>query len=310
MDRPLEGFIREREKIRSKTKKLRLRKRIAHVLQTEKVAYGMEVARRIDVSVHRTIKKVLDTMFLEGQLDRSDIEDVHKSIRVRFYWRRNTDDRTVRRISKVKKQLLREHMIISTVQKRFGAKLAIASLRVLAESGDVPLNPESIKGPVTKWNGLNGEWSEDPVVVSYGDVDVLALQSDKERLWIGEVKMRGDLLKTVQVKNFYASALRFRRRIFRFKGIDYRLKLFILIPMSTVSAKEYCFRKNIEVLECKKAYYPSETPKRGSLISFYKKYRRVMGFRNLRLVSPKGLPVDNLTKLMASLGGELADTMI
>jgi hypothetical protein len=310
MDRPLRGFARERKRIRSRTKGRDLKKQIVRVLEAEKVAYEMEIARRIDVTIHRTIKKTLDTMFLQGELDRSDVETVHKNIKVRFYWRRNTNNSTVRRISKLKKQLLRAHMIYSTVQKRFGAKLAIASLKVLAQSGYVPLNSDSIKGPLTKWNGPNDEWSEDPIVIPYGDIDVLALQNDGERLWLGEVKMRGDLLKTVQVQNFYASAIRFKLKIYTYKGIDFPLKLFILIPISTVSANEYCFQKSIEVLECKKAYYPSETTKWGSLSSFYERYMKVMGFRNLRLVPPKSLPVDEITELMKSLGGkDLRDTI-
>lgn len=310
MDRPLRGFDRARERIRSSVKRRLLKKQIARVLETEQVAYGMEIARRIDIRIHRTIKETLVTMFLQGELDRSDIEFIHKNIKVRFYWRVGTDEDTVKRISQLKKQLLRDHMRYSNVQKRFGARLATASLKVLAQSGDIPLISESIKGPLKKWDGPSGEWAEDPIVQPYGDLDVLALQSNKERLWLGEVKMRGDLLIQVQVQHFYASAIRFKQRIFTSKGIDFPLKLFLLVPISTVSAGEYCFRKNIELLECGAAYYPSETPKYGSLASFYEKYKSVMGFTNLELVSPKDLPIDELTKLLQFLGSkDLPDTI-
>lgn len=311
VDRELRGFDRQRKEKLASTKDRHLKDRISNVLQVEKVAYGMEIARRIDVRIHRTIKEVLKTMFLDGELDRSDLESVDENIRVCFYWIPNTDAKTVRKLSKVKTQLLKEHMIISTLQKRFGPKLAIASLKCLAQSEDVPLNPTSIIGPLTKWNGLNDEWSEDPVVIPYGDIDVLALEDDNERLWIGEVKMRGDLLKSVQVTNFLASALRFRRRVFTDKGKDYKLKAFILTPLASVSARECCYRKNIELLECAKAYYPSETPKRGDISSFYKKYKKIMGFRNLEVVSRADVPLDELTELMRGLGEEvLPDTLL
>lgn len=310
MDRPLRGFNRQRREVRERATERQLRRQIARVLQTEKVAYGMEIARRIDVRIHRTIKKALETMFLEGELDRSDVDAVHKDIRVRFYWLRNTDERTVSMISMVKKQLLRGHMMISAVQKRFGPMLAITSLKALAQSASIPLSPESIEGPLTKWNGPNGGWSEDPIVIPYGDIDVLALESDGERLWIGEVKMRGDLLKRVQAEHFLASSSRFRRRIFTYKGMDYRLKIFILAPISTVSAREYCYLKNIELLECEKAYYPSETPKWGDLSLFYENYKKIMGFRNLEIVAPEDLPLNGLTRLMSSLGGtRMPDTI-
>lgn len=313
MDRPLRGFVRARERrrqVRASTKGRRLKKRISRVLETERVAYGMEIARRINIRIHRTIKKVLNTMYLQGELDRSDNELVSKNIKVRFYWKVGTDERIVREISKLKKRLLRRHMIISTVQKRFGPKLAISSLKVLAESGSVPLKFESIIGPVRKWNGPNNEWSGDPIVKSYGDIDVLALQSNRERLWLGEVKMRGDLLKAVQCANFYASAIRFKLKIFSYRGVDFPLKLFMLAPISSASAYQYCVQKRIELFECEKAYYPNETPRRGSLSSFYRQYKKVMGFRNLKLVSPKSLPVDKVTNLMRSTFAEnLPDTI-
>ena len=310
MDIPLKGFARERKRVRESTRGKNLKKRIARVLETEQVAYGMEIARRIDVRIHRTIKKALNTMFLQGELGSTDAETIHGGIKVRFYWKIGTDQSVVREISELKKRLLKDHMIYSTVQKRFGPKLAIASLKALAESDRVSLNPESIKGPVSKWNGPNGEWSENPVVKPYGDIDVLALQSDGERLWIGEVKMRGDLLLQTHVMNFYASALMFKQRIYTFWNKDYPLKLFVLTPMSTVSAKELCSHKKIELLECGKAYFPSETREWGSLSSFYETYKAVMGFVNLELVSPKNLPVKELTDLMGSLGKkDLADTI-
>jgi len=304
MDRPWRGLVR------SRTKKQRLKKRIDHILQIEKVAYEMEIARRIDVRIHRTIKKVLDTMHRQGELDRSDVGVIRGNIKIRFYWKVGTDAYTVRRVSEFKKHILREHMIYSTAQKRFGPKLAITSLKALAESGDVPLNPKSIKGPLKKWSGPDGEWSESPIVKPYGDIDVLALQSDGERLWLGEVKMRGDLLKQVQVVHFRASAIRFKLRIFADKGIDSPLKLFMLVPMATASAKEYCLEKSIELLECERAYFPSKTHKWGDLSSFYKMYKKVMGFKNLKLVSPRALPVDELTEVLRPLGDEdLPDTV-
>jgi len=202
-------------------------------------------------------------------------------------------------------------MRYATVQKTFGPKLAITSLRALVQKGHVPLISDSIIGPVTKWGGLNNEWSEDPIVKPYGDIDVLALQSNGERLWLGEVKMRGDLLKQVQVRNFFASAIAFKNSIFIYKGLDLRLKLFIMAPIASVSAEEYCQEHDIELLKCKKAYYPTNTPKWRSLSTFYGEYKRVMGFRNLRLVPPDSLPVDEITKLMKEFLGKknLPDTI-
>ena len=47
--------------------------RITNVLRVEKVAYQMEIARRINVLQDRTIKFVIKEMYNDGEINRSDV---------------------------------------------------------------------------------------------------------------------------------------------------------------------------------------------------------------------------------------------
>lgn len=284
------------------SRRLNYKARIADVLKVEHVAYGMEIARRIDVFRHRTIKFVLKKMWEGGELERSDIERIDKKLKIRFYWLPETDEYTILRISEFKKHLLLDHLTYSNVQKNFGPKLAISSLKDLATDNLLPLAPDTIEGPITKWSGPNKAWLGSDVAVAYGDIDVIGLERSGDNImWIGEVKMRGDLLKEVQAVHFLATAIRFRERIFNEKGFLYRLKPFMLAPYAAVSTRKYCQKEKIELIECEKAYYPEKTAKR-KLGDFYRLYKRVMGVPNLEVISYNELPIESVSQRIRAKG--------
>jgi|Deesub1362A_J573_1020465.scaffolds.fasta_scaffold00447_21 hypothetical protein len=276
-------------------RRINYKARIVDILRIERVAYGMEIARRIDVYRHRTIKYVLKAMCEDGELERSEVERVDGNIKIIFYFLPETDYYTVSRVSEFKKHLLLEHLEYSNVQKNFGPKLAISSLKDLAINNLLPLTPNNIRGPITKWAGPNKAWRENPVAVAYGDIDIIGLERRGNIMWIGEVKMRGDILKKVQAEHFLATAKRFRKRVFVEKGIFFHLKPFLLAPLASVSARNFCREEKIELIECEKVYYPEKTAVR-KLGDFYRLYREVMGVPNLKVVSYDDLPIENISQ--------------
>lgn len=157
-------------------RRINYKSRITDVLKAERVAYGMEIARRIDVLRHRTIKFVLKEMYNDGELERSEVERINGNIKVVFYWLPETDEYTVSRVSEFKKHLLLNHLEYSNVQKNFGPKAAISSLKDLTLKGLIPLAPGTIGGPITKWSGPNRVWRGSEVTVPYGDIDVIGLE--------------------------------------------------------------------------------------------------------------------------------------
>ena len=276
-------------------RRINYKARIVDVLKVERVAYGMEIARRIDVFRHRTIKFVLKKMWEGGELERSEVERIDGNIKIIFYWLPETDDYTIQRISELKKHLLLDHLQYSNVQKNFGPKLAISSLKDLANNNLLPLALGTIEGPITKWSGPNKAWLGSDVAVAYGDIDVIGLERSGNIMWIGEVKMRGDLLKKVQAEHFLATAIRFRERVFNEKGFLCSLKPFMLAPFAAVSTRKYCQKEKIELIECEKAYYPEKTAKR-KLGDFYRLYKQVMGVPNLEVISYNELPIENISQ--------------
>lgn len=268
--------------------------RISDVLKVERVAYGMEISRRIDVYRHRTIKFVLKQMCDAGELEKSDTEKLDGNIKIIFYWLPDTDDYTVLRVSEFKKHLLLDHLEYSNVQKNFGPKLAISSLKSLANDNLIPLTSNSIDGPISKWAGPNRAWQGNEVAVAHGDIDVIGLERSGNIMWIGEVKMREDILSKVRVSHFLATAKVFRKRVYEEKGIFFNLKPFILTPLAAVSARNFCQRENIELIECKKAYYPEETAQR-KLGDFYRLYRRILGCPILEIITYNDLPLTSVS---------------
>lgn len=276
-------------------RRINYKARIIDVLKVERVAYGMEISRRIDVYRHRTIKFVLKQMCDDGELEKSDTEKLDGDIKIIFYWLPDTYDYTVSRVSEFKKHLLLDHLEYSNVQKNFGPKLAISSLRSLANDNLIPLAPNSIGGPISKWAGPNKAWRGSEVAVAHGDIDVIGLEKTGNIMWIGEVKMREDILIKVRASHFLATAKRFRQRVYEEKGIFFHLKPFILTPYAAVSTRNFCRKEEIELIECEKAYYPEETEKR-KLGDFYRQYRQVQGCPNLEVISYNQLPVEGISE--------------
>lgn len=279
------------------------KRRITDLLKVERVVYQRELARRIGLRVGQTAIWVAKQMAKDGEIEMSGIERVAK-LKMRFLWLPDTDSYTVRRVMQYKKRLLLDHLRYSTVQEQFGPKLAIASLKVLSDSNDLPLNPETIKGPIKKWVGPNREWVRNEVSVGRGDIDVIALENNMEVLWLGEVKMRSDILTKVRAEHFLNVAKNFRDRIEEEKGIYYQLIIFFLAPLASESTKKWCNENNVNLILCEYAYYPSDAPKMGHLREFYEEYRDVMGVRNLVIISypsPNALPIENVTNRMKEL---------
>jgi hypothetical protein len=275
--------------------RINFKARISDVLKVERVAYSMEISRRIDVYWHRTIKFVLKEMYDSGELERSETQKLGGGIKIVFYWLPDTDDYTVNRVSEFKKHLLLDHLEYSNVQKNFGPKLAVSSLKSLADDNLVPLSRNSIEGPISKWAGPNKNWRGSEVAVAHGDIDVIGLEKNVNIMWIGEVKMREDILNKTRASHFLATAKRFRQRVYEEKGMFFRLKPFILTPYAAVSARGFCKKEKIELIECSKAYYPEETEIR-KLGNFYRMYKWVMGCPNLEVIRYDQLPVEDISE--------------
>lgn len=277
------------------------RKRITDLLQLVKAVYGRELKRRIGLHRGATAIWVAKEMAKEGLLERSDIEKIRgTNLKIGFYWLPGTDEYTVHMIKEYKKHLLADHFRYSSYQEKFGPRVAIASLKELANSGVLPLDVDTIKGPIRKWAGPHREWLHDEVPVGRGDIDVIAVDNEAN-LWLGEVKMRADAIIVGRVEHFVSVARSFRMRIFNWKGMDYPLKLFFLAPVATVSCRDWCEEHEVALIECEKAYYPSKSPKRPFLGKFYEEYREVMGVPNLEIVpypSPSALPIPGVSKAM------------
>jgi hypothetical protein len=208
-----------------------------------------------------------------------------------FYYLPNTDGYTVTRVIEFKKHLFLDHCEYSNVQKNFGPKIAISSLKDLADNNLVSLVSSTIEGPISKWAGPKGIWRNSEVAVAHGDIDVVALERTGNVMWIGEVKMREDVLTESRAVHFLATATRFRERVYEEKGVYYNLKPFILVPLAATSTRIYCRRQHIELMECQKAYYPEKTAKR-ELGDFYRTYRTVLGCPNLEIIKYEDLPLD------------------
>jgi len=61
--------------------------RITNVLEVEKVAYQVEIARRIDILKDRTIKFVIKEMVSDGEIEESDFQRVDGRLKVKYYWK-------------------------------------------------------------------------------------------------------------------------------------------------------------------------------------------------------------------------------
>ena len=277
------------------------RKRIIDTLQIVRVVYGRELRRRIGLHRGATAVWVAKQMVKEGALESSPVEKIRgTNLKIRFFWLPGTDQFTVDTVKEYKKHLLFDHFRYSSYQEVFGPRLAIASLKELANAGFLPLDVDTIKGPIKVWAGPHKEWLHDEVPVGRGDIDVIALDNEAN-LWLGEVKMRSDAVIITRVEHFVSVARSFRMRIFNSKGVDYPLRLFFLAPVATHSAQDWCEEHQVALVECKKAYYPSKSPKRPFLRDFYEEYRKVMGVPNLEIVSypsPSDLPIPEVSKAM------------
>ena len=279
-----------------------------NVLQIEKVVYQRELARRIGLAIGRTAIFVAKQMEKDGEIEMSEIEQI-ENVRIQFMWRTDADKYDVERLINYKKNLLTEHMLRSTVQKSFGPRVATSSLIELADNNILPLDRNNITGPVRSWAGPNRQWANRQVMVGRGDIDVIALEKDGKSLVLGEVKMRSDRLNKARVRSFIHKAAKFEDRVLSEKGTDYRLKIFMLCPLATQSAIKYSKENDVKIMECKYAYYPSKVKRRGAegfrdLRTFYEEYGRVMGVRNLKIVSypePNELPISEITGLFENL---------
>lgn len=270
-----------------------LKDRISNLLEVEKVAYQMEIARRINVLKDRTIKFVINEMKDDNEIEVSSIRRVGR-FKLKFYWKPGTDRYTINRVIDLKLILLNLHLEYSNVQQNFGPKIAIESLKELTSRGILPLISSSIVGPVRKWYGPNKNWLGNEITVPSGDIDVISVENGGRILWIGEVKMRGDYIKIHQVRHFLNNIKNFRDKMFRDKGIFFEIKPFIVAPLLSQSAKHYCNVNHVNVIECKKIYYPKKTTQRD-LEFFYKRYKRVMGLPNLEIIDSNALPIDYIT---------------
>ena len=181
--------------------KINYKKRILNALEIERVAYQMEIARRIDVLSDRTIKFVITEMKNDGEIEVSSIRRVG-NYKLKFYWLHGTDRYTILRVINYKILLLSLHLKYSNVQKNFGPKIAIASLKELTDKGILPLIPSTIIGPIKKWYGPNKTWVGNEITVPSGDIDVLSVEKGGKILWLGEVKMRGDYIKIHHIRHF------------------------------------------------------------------------------------------------------------
>ena len=64
---------------------------------------------------------------------------------------------------------MKRHLVLSNVQKNFGPKIAIASLKELTISSRFPLRLPTIAGPITKWAVPYNTWKGNEVTVPSGD---------------------------------------------------------------------------------------------------------------------------------------------
>ena len=75
----------------------------------------------------------------------------------------------------------------------------------------------------------------------------------------------------------------------------------LLAPLASLSCGKWCKSNRIILIESKKAFYPSDSPKMGSLKDFYEEYKEIMHVPNLEVVSypsPSDLPIEEVTQAL------------